>query len=759
MMCVYRKHGGQRGYKGHVINFHQDIQGFLNKLPCSVKDLPLLIVRRHGADNTHKDFKVKRQNVLTALQWLKLNNPCYKDIIIDMTSIASLPVDGVPAELISIHEDDDNDDNEVQSQTEDDVPKQTSSFLPNPMTESTEDKAIRSMIDGDDCSTWPNIDQSPVNEFHTPYLATLAFPTLFPYGQGDPTYPGRQRAISLTDGLKHLLRYGELTSNNQWYWRFASHPRFPYWGLNMKQRHQLLGQANVYLQQHPEDANLTVENMKEMVDQLSSEQLMKRLQRYAAKVQGTSQYWFQRYLELRALLDQKGPPTFFWTVSAADCHWPELHNLLPHSNTPPSYSDRIQAIINVPHLTDWYFTSNVQHWLYDTLDSAWHWYRLEYQARGSTHAHGCAKLKNDPGICALVHKAASAWLVMQDQGNLTDSDLHQIVQDGEDAKTTVLQYVDWLVTTCNSSLPGELSSTPIPHPCSVPPCDISDIDEDYHMLVNTVQSTAYCLRRKPGQQETTCRFEYPREEQTSSTITFERLESNTVRATLISKRNDPRLNSHNRVMLQHWRANVDVQIIVDVQACARYMAKYSAKGEPRSQSVQSVYKACIERIHDTDNATKALRSALLSSVGERDFSAQECSHMLLSLPLFCCTYSFVTVALNGSRKLTREEDSAELVLQNSLLDDYSIRHASLADLNLCQFISTYRTVNGKNIKRSAPVIVRTFPSLSSNSQSQLYDQYCKYQLIKYRPWTTNPSNAWRTSIEETEDFVTIYSAD
>lgn len=64
IMCIYCKHGGQRGYKGHVINFPQDIQGFLNKLPCSVNDLPILVVRRHGADNTHKDFKVRRDCVL-----------------------------------------------------------------------------------------------------------------------------------------------------------------------------------------------------------------------------------------------------------------------------------------------------------------------------------------------------------------------------------------------------------------------------------------------------------------------------------------------------------------------------------------------------------------------------------------------------------------------------------------------------------------------------------------------------------------------
>ena len=99
-------------------------------------------------------------------------------------------------------------------------------------------------------------------------------------------------------------------------------------------------------------------------------------------------------------------------------------------------------------------------------------------------------------------------------------------------------------------MPDDLWCVPVPHPCSVLPLEIRDVDEDYHLLVNTVQqhtrcSTAYCLHKKPGQQETTCRFEYPHEEQTSSTIVFEMLENGTVRATLATKTNDQRVNSHN----------------------------------------------------------------------------------------------------------------------------------------------------------------------------------------------------------------------
>ena len=129
-------------------------------------------------------------------------------------------------ELLTIEDDGvalNDDSNDAQCEDTSD----SHSFLSVPMKEATEDSAIRYMVNGDDPMNWPDIARRPVNEFRTPGLATQAFPTLFPYGTGDPTYPGRQRDVSLTEGFKHLIRYGERDASNNLHWRFASHPRFP----------------------------------------------------------------------------------------------------------------------------------------------------------------------------------------------------------------------------------------------------------------------------------------------------------------------------------------------------------------------------------------------------------------------------------------------------------------------------------------------------------------------------------------------------
>jgi hypothetical protein len=85
VIMVYRLRGGQNGYRGNVINFHQDIQEFTNRLPRSPSSLDILVVRRESANDpsAFRDFTVRRGKVGRALIWLKENNPYYRDIIID----------------------------------------------------------------------------------------------------------------------------------------------------------------------------------------------------------------------------------------------------------------------------------------------------------------------------------------------------------------------------------------------------------------------------------------------------------------------------------------------------------------------------------------------------------------------------------------------------------------------------------------------------------------------------------------------------
>ena len=60
-------------------------------------------------------------------------------------------------------------------------------------------------------------------------------------------------------------------------------------------------------------------------------------------------------------------------------------------------------------------------------------------------------------------------------------------------------------------------------------------------------------------------------------------------------------------------------ITIDFNSLAR------AAREPRSQPVQYLFKSCVDHLNNTSDARRALRSAMICCVGERDFSAQETS--------------------------------------------------------------------------------------------------------------------------------------
>ena len=170
IMRIYRKHGGQRGYKGHVLNLPQDVQSFLNRLPSQVADLPVLVVRRHGADETHRDFTVRRHRVLDAILWLKTNNPFFKDIEIDRAVINSLPENGIPEELRYVIDESGplvhvENEGPPQNPVADDVNEEelvlengSTSFIPMRQRQRKEGDAIQDAVNEGDPLDWPSTE-------------------------------------------------------------------------------------------------------------------------------------------------------------------------------------------------------------------------------------------------------------------------------------------------------------------------------------------------------------------------------------------------------------------------------------------------------------------------------------------------------------------------------------------------------------------------------------------------------------------------
>ena len=241
IMSLYRLPHGQYGYSGHVINLPQDIASFATSLPRLPSELDVIVVRKEGAAQSHRDFRVRSSIVLHALQWLLANNIYYRNIHIDPDALALLPEDGDLTGLCSVTvETDDQETPPAQNDPSDD--HIATSFVPinlNPrMTEqetirkSVQERQFHQPAETPPTVMWPPRGGTPINEFKTEGYISCAFPTLFPSGAADFVAP-RQHTVTVGNYFKHLMMYQD--------GRFAKHPSFCYFALNTTTHTLLLG--------------------------------------------------------------------------------------------------------------------------------------------------------------------------------------------------------------------------------------------------------------------------------------------------------------------------------------------------------------------------------------------------------------------------------------------------------------------------------------------------------------------------------------
>jgi hypothetical protein len=196
----------------------------------------------------------------------------------------------------------------------------------------------------------------------------MTFPTLFPYGCGDVTNKDRSVTVSMTESNKHLLNYAIYDeTEGRFVYPFASHPRWLKWAQNTCERHRLNGQKDVYLSKNPEDANLSEAELRRILESVGAElnSMLGRMQAYNGNINGSNAYFFGHKGNLEALMEQEGMSTVWFTLSAADNHWDDLHKLLTDGARHPAFP---------------------------------------------TEEDGCLRLKCDPGLSKLTHQVHAARL-------------------------------------------------------------------------------------------------------------------------------------------------------------------------------------------------------------------------------------------------------------------------------------------------------------------------------------------------------------
>ncbi len=160
---------------------------------------------------------------------------------------------------------------------------------------------------------------------------------------------------------------------------------------------------------------------------------------------------------------------------------------------------------------------------------------------------------------------------------------------------------------------------------------------DYVDLLNMVQrhtccSTSYCLRKKSNETELKCRFHFPFDHCPQTKLEFEKIhtsgDNEHYRAKIVTKRNDSRLNNHQQLQFQGWRANCDIQVVIDHYASVEYLTKYAAKGEPRSPMLKQAFNSIVQNVDSNTNPNRAIKKVVMKSLGERDYATHNASFVV-----------------------------------------------------------------------------------------------------------------------------------
>ena len=449
----------------------QDLSVFATSLPRLPSELDVMIVRKKGSNNTHRDFRVRRMVVQRALQWLKRNNKYYRNIDIDVSVLSQLPDDGDLTDKCGVGiEDTAEKQEEEELPSEDTDPADVATFIPVVARKMTEKETIRKSVHHrqpteDQIVPWPENGSVPIDEFKTEGYISCAFPTLFPTGEADFLAP-RLQSVTVGMYFRHLMMYGE--------GRFAKHPRFRYFALNPEMRWRALQTGRVYINQHPDDARLTLDNLRDMVGH-EGEFFTHRVMHFASSLRGTSQFWFKQRSRLISMVDTLGMPTVFFTHSAADGQWPELARLICPDKKDSSTS-RSKAVSDNPAIADWFFYHRISKFVdtfyTDVMGAVDFWYRFEWQHRGSPHVHGIAWFADAPDV----------------QHLLAAEDYSDLIGGVEN----VTSYADSIVSTINPAISMDGSNTenaPLPqtkpHVCNKPYSEVEDIKMDLIELIAT----------------------------------------------------------------------------------------------------------------------------------------------------------------------------------------------------------------------------------------------------------------------------------
>ena len=410
--------GQQRKIKGAICNVPVECDQTCNILPRPPQrsGIIMLKLKRKLQFRGHVYFQaVRPQIILSALNWLKLNNPLYNSIAVDMNNIQpnltsfSQEVSYTNKEVLAaalnnsqckqncIENDNTTDDNEEQDDPLNEFRTPTNetclqSVIPDyPVTIEENDQVS---IGNEIYSIAPGENKHPVSFMTDKQCEELAFPVLFPKGKFGYTTDRDVKLSPVKYFNARLLHYSG---------RFATNPEYLFFAQFIIEQKKISDSINIALKKvysQPVSANQLKCNAQSLQNLICQDQAYLFLR----QIPGTPPYWQKFMYEVVAMVKQLGIPTWFMTLSCADLRWPELFQIIARTKgknmtneevSALSYSERCSMLNLNPVIVAKHFQYRVETFFTEVLLSnanpigkiVYYALRIEFQMRGSPHLH------------------------------------------------------------------------------------------------------------------------------------------------------------------------------------------------------------------------------------------------------------------------------------------------------------------------------------------------------------------------------------
>ena len=320
-------------------------------------------------------------------------------------------------------------------------------------------------------------------------------------------------------------------------------------------------------------------------------------------------------------------------------------------------------------------------------------YQVEYQQRGSPHVHMLIWLEDAPVFGADKDEDVSSFI---------DKIITCRKPDGD---TTLLNLVNRQMhrhshtcrkkgkSVCRFNYPQPpMRSTQIVHPLeSVSEGDVNilkdlwkNIKKELNDLKEGVDITFEQLLENLGVSE-------------ERYILAMRSSLNCPTVFLKRMPNELRVNNYNPACLAAWRANMDIQYVLDVYACAMYIVSYISKAQKGMSEL--LWKACAEAKEGNSTIKQQVQDIGNKFLNSVEISAQEAVYIILQLPMRKSSREviFVNTSPPGERvellkpisEIEQMEDECEEIHSGGLFKRYAERPASLQNLTLADWAAWY----------------------------------------------------------------------